>query len=236
MGRTTAFGLFLAVPVAFASAAGIERREGPTLVLFDRVAQAIPVRTGCTYVGGGTFDIQRPSPDTVVVTMIGAVVATGHPCGSSAVMDCDLTQAIQIVGGPASGNCRLALETEMVGVLRGGRIAAAAASAGATVSAAGNVVVTAGLPDRSVACGENLTVNDRVAPDDITLGSRMYQLHAHCRFAASHPAGLRGKAASAEFAPEPALDPIWVGGPRDPFHGVVKKDFGFRVTLRVTGN
>jgi hypothetical protein len=149
-------------------------------------------------------------------------------------MDCDLTQAFEIVGGPAGGKCRLSAEAELVGVLRGGRIAAALTSAAATITADRNVVVTADLPDRSVACGENLTVNDRAAPDDVTLGSGMYQLHAHCRFAATHPAGLRGKAASAEFAPEPALDPIWVGGPRDPFHGVAKKDFGFRVTLRVS--
>jgi hypothetical protein len=234
MGRTTVCLLTLFVSVA--AAAEQPAATPPTIVLTDRSAEARPIRTGCTYVGGGTFDVQRPSPDTVVVTMIGAVVATGHPRGSSAVMDFDLTQSFEIVGGPAGGNCRLSLETQLVGVLRGGRIAAAAACAGATVTAGGNVVVAAGPPERTVACGENLTVNDRAAPDDVTLGSGMYQLHAHCRFAATHPAGLRGKAASAEFAPEPALDPIWIGGPRDPFHGVAKKDFGFRVTLRVTGN
>jgi hypothetical protein len=233
MGRTTAVVLMLAVLVA-AAAGRPPAAQPPSILLTDRTAEVRPVRTGCTYVGGGTFDVQRSGPDTVVVTAIGAVVATGHPSGSSAVMDFDLTQGFEIVGGAPGVKLKLALETQLVGVLRGGRMAAAAASAGATVSAGGTAIVTADLPDRGVACGANLTVNDRAAPEDFTVAPGPYQLHAHCRLAATHPAGLRGKAASAEFAPEPALDPIWVGGPRDPFHGVAKKDFGFRLTLRVS--
>ena len=41
-----------------------------------------------------------------------------------------------------------------------------------------------------------------------------------------------GKASAAEFAPESALDPLWLSY-REPFHGALKKDFGFKVTLRV---
>ena len=40
------------------------------------------------------------------------------------------------------------------------------------------------------------------------------------------------KAASAEFAPDPALDPLWISY-WEPFHGAIKKDFGFQVTVRV---
>jgi hypothetical protein len=231
MGRTIAAVTVLVGLVAVA--AGEPAAAPPTIQLIERTAQAHPVRDGCTYVGGGTFDVQSPSRDAVVINMIGAVVATAHPKGSSAVMDFDLTQCFEIAGGAPGGKLRLSLETQLLGVLRGGRIAGATASAGATVAQGENVIVTAGSPDRSAACGQNLTVNDRVAPDDVTILPGQYLLHAHCRLAASHPASLRGKSASAEFAPEPALDPIWVGGPRDPFHGIVKKDFGFRVTIHV---
>ena len=50
---------------------------------------------------------------------------------------------------------------------------------------------------------------------------------------ASHPKKLLPcKAASAEFAPDPALDPLWISA-FEPFHGAQKKDFGFRVTIKV---
>jgi hypothetical protein len=50
---------------------------------------------------------------------------------------------------------------------------------------------------------------------------------------AGHPQSLRPcKAASAEFAPDPALDPLWISY-WEPFHGAVKKDFGFQITIKV---
>ena len=41
------------------------------------------------------------------------------------------------------------------------------------------------------------------------------------------------KAPSAEFAPDPALDPLWISY-WEPFHGAAKKDFGFQVILKVS--
>ena len=40
------------------------------------------------------------------------------------------------------------------------------------------------------------------------------------------------KGPSAEFAPDPALDPLWISY-KEPFHGAIKKDFGFQVILKV---
>src|SRR5262249_57597477 len=40
------------------------------------------------------------------------------------------------------------------------------------------------------------------------------------------------KRPSAEFAPDPALDPLWISY-WEPFHGVKKDTFGFQVTLKV---
>jgi hypothetical protein len=223
MGRIPVAALTGILPLMIAAG----RPAVSTIVLTERHAQIVPARNGCTYVGGGTLDVQQPAPDTVVVTLLGAVVATGHPCGSSAVMEFDVEQGFDVVGDGG----RLSLEAQLIGLLRGGRIAAAASNATAAVT--GPRVVVAGLPDRAVGGGENVAVNDRAAPDDISVGPGSYKLNAHWRLSVSHPAGLRGKAASAEFAPAPALDPLWVGGPRDPFHGVGKKDFGLRVTLHI---
>ena len=48
----------------------------------------------------------------------------------------------------------------------------------------------------------------------------------------SHPCSLvPRKAGSAEFAPDPALDPIWISY-FEPFHGASKKDFGYQVTVK----
>jgi hypothetical protein len=50
---------------------------------------------------------------------------------------------------------------------------------------------------------------------------------------AYHPHSLLPcKTASAEFAPDPALDPLWISY-WEPFHGAQKKDFGFQVVLKV---
>jgi hypothetical protein len=40
------------------------------------------------------------------------------------------------------------------------------------------------------------------------------------------------KRPSAEVAPDPALDPLWISY-HEPFHGVKKDTFGFQVILRV---
>ena len=40
------------------------------------------------------------------------------------------------------------------------------------------------------------------------------------------------KAPSAEFAPDPALNPLWISA-CEPFRGAAKKDFGFQVTVKV---
>jgi hypothetical protein len=84
-----------------------------------------------------------------------------------------------------------------------------------------------------VACGENLSVNDREGPATAPIVPGKYTLHQVFGIAASHPRSLKFcKAASAEFAPDPALDPLWISY-WEPFHGASKKDFGFQVTLKV---
>jgi hypothetical protein len=59
-----------------------------------------------------------------------------------------------------------------------------------------------------------------------------YTLHQTFTIAAQHRHSVVPcKAASAEFAPDPALDPLWISY-WEPFHGAIKKDFGFQVIIK----
>ena len=73
------------------------------------------------------------------------------------------------------------------------------------------------------------------APDPRRLPWRRarYTLHQVFHVGVSHAHNLLPcKAASAEFAPDPALDPLWISY-FEPFHGASKKDFGFQIILKV---
>ncbi|HEY1376704.1 MAG TPA: hypothetical protein VGF55_07910 [Gemmataceae bacterium] len=231
MTRLAIAALTLGLPFVVAAA---EPASAPAIVLMTRRSEATPVRSGCTFVGGGTIDVQQPTADVVVVTMTGAVLATAHPCGSAATLAFDLAQDFEVVCPAGVRAARLTAEAQAVGLLRGGRTAAAAATDGCvTVTVGGAPVLSIAVPDRAVSGPDNLTINDRTGPEGVVVGPGPCVLHARWLLSAAHPKGCRGKAASAEFAPEPALESPWVGSPRDPFHGVGKKDFGLRVMLRV---
>jgi hypothetical protein len=150
-------------------------------------------------------------------------------------MTFDLEQCLDVVfEKPEVKGARLTVEGRVVGLLRGGREGAASESGGcATVTHGNTALVTLCVPDHAVAGCESLSLNDHSGPVGVPIGPGPHTLHAHWHIEATHPKALVGKSASAEFAPEPALDPLWVGGPRDPFHGVGKKEFGYQLILRV---
>jgi hypothetical protein len=136
---------------------------------------------------------------------------------------------------------KLTIEARVIGLLRSHQHGAGCASincpAQAAVSVGGQIagpaLVEVHMPGRSVAAGENLSVNDRQGPIAVKVTAGKYTLHQHFGIEASHPKKvLPCKAASAEFAPDPALDPLWISA-FEPFHGAIKKDFGFQVTLKV---
>ena len=98
-----------------------------------------------------------------------------------------------------------------------------------------DLVITDGQDktEKQVADCENLSVNDREGPTTVVIGPGKYCLHQTFAVTASHPHTLTcAKASSAEFAPDPALDPLWISY-WEPFHGAIKKDFGFQVVLKV---
>lgn len=205
-----------------------------TIVLAGRHGHVTPQRCGCTHTGGGNIDIQQPSPDTVIVTMTGLTVAYCTPKGSSAVMLGDLEQCFEIVfDNPKVKKAKLTMEGRVIGVLRSnckcGTAEYTDANA-AIVCGPGNILHIA-VPPHTVAGGDNLSVNDHEGPCSVPVGPGKLKLHQTFRIAALAGKGLLGKAPSAEFAPD-ALDPLWIDY-KEPFRGVVKKDFGFQVVIKV---
>jgi hypothetical protein len=213
-----------------------------TIHLGNRQALGTPTRQGFTHTGGGNIDVQQPSPDVLVVTMTGVAVAGGHPCKESfAALAFDLVQDFEIAAArPDIKKVKLAIEARVIGLLRshgrGGGSAGMTCPAHAAIApcgAAGAAVVEVDLPGRSVGGGDNLSVNDQQGPVSAIVPLGRYTLHEQFGVQASQPKKLLPcKAASAEFAPDPALDPLWISA-FEPFHGAQKKDFGFRVTIKV---
>src|SRR5262249_15988843 len=97
-------------------------------------------------------------------------------------------------------------------------------------------VISLAMPDHSVADGENLSINDHMGPVSASISAGKFTLCQAVHFLASNPKRLLPcKSSSAEFAPDPALDPLWISY-WEPFHGASKKDFGFQVTLKVAAD
>lgn len=211
-----------------------------SITLGNRHGHATPHRLGCCHTGGGNMDVSQPSPDTVVITMSGVAVATGNVgrAGSSG-MDFDLNQEFEVVFEKSDvKSAKVTVEARAIGLLRshaGGGIAELTHGQVCVASSAGEILSLA-MPDHSVADGENQSINDHVGPVSAPLGAGKFTLCQTVHFLASNPKALLPcKASSAEFAPDPALDPLWISY-WEPFHGASKKDFGFQVTIKVSGD
>jgi hypothetical protein len=216
-----------------------------TIDLGSRDAQGVPSRVGFTHTGGGNIDVQQPSPDVLVITMTGVAVAGGHPCKDSlAALAFELCQEFEITAAkPDVKKAKITIEARVIGLLRshkcGGGSASITCPAHAYVMPSGVVgeapaVIDVSLPGRSVGDGESLSINDKCGPVAVVVVPGKFVLREQFGVNAAHPKKLLPcKAASAEFAPDPALDPLWISA-FEPFHGAQKKDFGFEVTVRVS--
>jgi hypothetical protein len=205
--------------------------------LKDRHGHATPARRGFTHTGGGNIDVAQPAPDTVVITMAGVAVAGAHPYKDSAAsLAFDLNQCLQIsIDNPKVKRAKVTLEGRVIGLLRshkgGGRAEQGPAQATLISGSAG--IASLDLPSHCVTGGDNLSINDRSGPVSALVAAGEYHLNQTFVVSAAHVSTLKlCKAASAEFAPDPALDPLWISY-WEPFHGAAKKDFGFQVIIKV---
>jgi hypothetical protein len=232
------------VPVAPGQAATITitpyTAPTPTVdfTLYNRHGHVYPHREGCSHTGSGYIDVAQPTPDTIVVTMTGVAVALGSPCGPGvAALDFDLQQCFEVVfEGKDVKAAKLTVDARVIGLLRSeckGGGSAEESNGCATIVCGPAQVLTLCAPSHSVAGGENLSINDHEGPITVPVSAGKYTLHQCFHIAATMGKSyLPCKAPSAEFAPDPALDPLWISY-WEPFHGVAKKDFGFQVTIKV---
>jgi hypothetical protein len=234
MRTLLAITLLLGAALSLAAAQAPNGAPPVTLTRGPRQARAVPQRQGFTHTGGGNIDVAQPAPDTVVVTLTGVAVAGGHPCkDSAAALVFELTQGLEINADPKVKAVRLTLEGRVIGLLRSTKCGTARQGpVCASVTGGAGPLVSLAMPPHAVAGGESVSVNDREGPEAVVVPPGKYTLHQTFEVAAAHPRSLCGKAASAEFAPDPALDPLWISY-WEPFHGAAKKDFGFQVILKV---
>jgi hypothetical protein len=221
---------------------GAEPAPAVVIRLGPRHAQAEPTRTGFTHTGAGNIIVTQPTADTLVITMTGAAVAGPHPCqDSSASIPFVLDQVVEFaIVDPKVKQCKLVMEARVLGLLRSHSAYKCARATGsaemseaqAVISAENGEIAAVRFEPHAVA-GEDLAINDRTEPRELAILPGKYTLRQTFAIHAAHPQRLlAASSASAEFAPETALDPLWLGL-RDPFHGAVKKNYGFQVTVKL---
>ena len=207
-----------------------------SISLGKRTAQVTPCRVRCNHTGGGNIDVQQPSADTLVVTMTGAAVAYGSPAGAaSAALDFVLSQAFDVsFDKPTVKAAKLTIEARLIGFLRSHKLGTADVSGSASVGGAGCPGLAVPVPSHAVGGCESLSINDKEGPVSLILpAAGTFCLTQTFRVAATMPrAVFPCKAPSAEFAPDPALDPLWISA-KEPFKGAKKADLGFQVTIKV---
>jgi hypothetical protein len=207
-----------------------------SLALGARSGKVTPARSGRTHTGGGNIDVQQPSPDTIVVTLTGVAVAYGGPCGpASAGQVFDLVQQFEVsFDKPAVKAAKLTVEGRLIGFLRSHKVGTADVSASATVAGGTGPGLTLTMPAHAVSGCESVSINDKEGPTGFVVAAGKFTLSESFRVTATMPkAVLPCQAPSAEFAPDPALDPLWIST-REPFKGANKKDLGFQITIKVT--
>jgi hypothetical protein len=242
--RYLALGLFgLAAPLALATAqekvpapAGgtvnitVSAAAAPpppvSITLHERHGHVTPNKGKCTHTGGGLIEVVTPTPDTVLITMTGAVVANSE-------MKFDLEQLFEVTfDDPKVKRAKLTVEGRVVGLLRGEKKGCAEyTDACAHVTCGPSALVSVCVPPHSVCGCDSLAVNDHDGPKTVPVVPGKYVLQQTFAIAARTDSYVC-KRPSAEFAPDPALDPLWISY-HEPFHGVKKDTFGYQVLLKV---
>jgi len=200
-----------------------------SITLYERHGHVTPFKGKCAHTGGGLIDVASPAPDTVIVTMTGAAVA-------NADMKFELDQGFEVnFDDPKVKKAKLTVEGRVTGLLRGEKKGCAEyADACASILGAPVELVTLCVPPHMVCDCDSLAVNDHDGPKTVPVAPGKYILHQTFSISA-RSSSLIWKRPSAEFAPDPALDPLWINY-WEPFHGVKKDTFGFQVILKVAPN
>jgi hypothetical protein len=206
-----------------------------TITLGPRTACATPMTSRQARAEGGFTEVTTPASNVLAMAMSGSVAANaflGHT--STATLTFHLEQEFEIECSD-SDTCyvRLTLESALVGFVR----SKYKASAGVKLAAAKIFVV--GSPETPLVVvhppncveGDNGRLCNQHLPlvriDKMPLGK--YMLVADFVMTCD-AGGLTDGHSAADFSPSTSLPSDWVRT-RDPFQGVDKKDFGFKLVL-----
>jgi hypothetical protein len=206
-----------------------------TITLGPRTACATPTISRQARAEGGTTDVTTPASNVLAMAMSGAVAANaflGHT--SSATETFHLEQEFEIeCSDSATCFVRLTLESSLVGFVRSKHKAGASVKmASAKICLPGStetpfVVVHPPLGvegDNGRLCNQHLPL---IRVDKMPLGK--YLLVADFVLTCD-AGGITDGHSAADFSPSTSLPADWVRT-RDPFQGVDKKDFGFKLVL-----
>jgi hypothetical protein len=212
------------------------------IVLRSRHAEAVPNRTKDAQTGGGWVVVEQPEPNTIVVTMGGSAVVGSDCHGSAAGIAFDLAQDFDIVP------TRMGLRPPRVGMV--GRVVgtlqvtepglcckpcgvAEQGPAAACLAIGGTSLLSVNVKSSSVSCGQESSVNFRDGPVEAVAAAGQYQLTGSFRVGVNQGKGIfHRQAAVADFDPAPQLDAFWADVLK-PFRAVPRRDFGFKVVVRV---
>jgi hypothetical protein len=197
-----------------------------SIILHERHGHVTPSKRKCAHSGGGLIEVISPTPDTVLITMSGAVVANSE-------MRFDLEQVFEIIfDDPKVKKAKLSVEGRVIGLLRGGHKGCAEyADACAHINAGPVALLSVCVPPHNACNNASLAVNDHDGPKTVPVMAGKYCLQQTFAIAAHSDSYLCNRP-SAEFAPDPAVDPLWLSY-HEPFHGIQKTSFGNQVLLKV---
>jgi hypothetical protein len=216
-------------PVTITVTQGSPPAPPVSITLDERHGHVTPYKNKCTHTGGGLIDVSSPSADTIVITMSGVALSTSE-------LKYDLDQVFEVsFDDPKVKKAKLTVEGRVIGLLRGEKNGCAEYSdACANIASGTTDIVSLCVAPHSACDCESLGINDHDGPKTLPVTASKYTLHQTFRIAAYGGHWL-GKKASAEFAPDPALDPLWISY-WEPFHGIKKDTFGFQVTIKVAAD
>jgi len=215
---------------------------GYQIVLRSHHGEATPHRTKDAQTGGGSIYIDQPEPHTIVVTMSGAAVAGSDFHGSSAGINFNLDQDLDIITTrPGVKAPRIGMVGRVMGTLQvtdPGKCGTSCGSADqgpatAALMCGDTNILSVNVKSSGAGVGQETFVNFRDGPVESTATAGSYKLHTSFRIGVQQGKGVfHRQYAVADFDPAPQLDAFWADALR-PFRAVPRKDFGFRLVLRV---
>jgi hypothetical protein len=212
------------------------------IVLRSRNAEATPSRSKDAQTGGGYVVVEQPDPNTIVVTMGGSAVVGSECHGSSAGIDFNLEQDLDII--PIRKGVRpprVGIVGRVVGTLqvtdpgKCGKSCGTAEQGPATACLAigGTSLLSVNVKPSSVVCGQESSINYRHGPVESTAVAGSYCLTGSFHIGVTQGKGVWNRqAAVADFDRAPQLDGFWSDALK-PFRAVPRKEFGFTIVVRV---